>query len=78
MAAGACAGCLQVAVRARELDTLKLQLGKLMAGLEAQAAADKEVLAAQTARLARESARLEALQVCVLLCIHIGRQGAAC
>jgi hypothetical protein len=53
----------QVSVRARELDTLKLQLGKLMAGLEAQAAADKEVLAAQTGRLARESARLEALQV---------------
>lgn len=50
-------------MRGRELDGLKLQLGKLMAGLEAQAAADKEVLAAQTGRLARESARLEALQV---------------
>jgi hypothetical protein len=58
-----CAVLPQVSVRARELDTLKLQLGKLMAGLEAQAAADKEVLAAQTGRLARESARLEALQV---------------
>lgn len=50
-------------MRTRELDALKQQLSRLMAGLEAQAAADKEVIAAQTARLARESARLEAMQV---------------
>lgn len=42
---------------------MKSQLGKVLAGLEDQATADKRVMEAQTARLARESARLEALQV---------------
>jgi hypothetical protein len=36
-----------------------------MASLEGQSAAEKEALGAQAARLSKESARLEALQVCV-------------
>eukprot|EP00878_Enallax_costatus_P010231 GHUV01010679.1.p1 GENE.GHUV01010679.1~~GHUV01010679.1.p1 ORF type:complete len:727 (+),score=275.30 GHUV01010679.1:539-2719(+) len=55
-----------ISARERELDELKSQLGKVLAGLEDQAAADKGLLAAQTARLARESARLEALQSALL------------
>lgn len=55
--------CIQVSGREHELDELKSQLGKVLAGLEDQAAADKGLMEAQTARLARESARLEALQV---------------
>lgn len=54
---------LQVSAREHELDELKSQLRKVLAGLEDQAADDKRIMEAHTARLARESTRLEALQV---------------
>jgi hypothetical protein len=52
-----------VSAREREYAQTKQELSKLMGGLEARTAADREALAAQTTRLAKESARLEALQV---------------
>jgi hypothetical protein len=58
-----CCRWLQVSAREREYAQTKQELSKLMGGLEARTAADREALAAQTTRLAKESARLEALQV---------------
>lgn len=55
---------LQVSSREVELEGLKSHLTRLLSGLDAHREAEQQVLAGHTARLSKEAARLEALQVC--------------
>jgi hypothetical protein len=54
---------LQVTSREVELEGLKSNLTRLLSGLDAHREAEQQVLAGHTARLSKEAARLEALQV---------------
>lgn len=54
---------LQVCSREVELEGLKSHLTRLLSGLDAHREAEQQVLAGHTARLSKEAARLEALQV---------------
>jgi hypothetical protein len=54
---------LQVSSREVELEGLKSHLTRLLSGLDAHREAEQQVLAGHTARLSKEAARLEALQV---------------
>lgn len=60
----------KVAAREVELEGLKSHLTRLLSGLDAHREADQQVLAGHAARLSKETARLEALQVC--LCGGVG------
>jgi hypothetical protein len=53
----------KVASREVELEGLKSHLTRLLSGLDAHREAEQQVLAGHTARLSKEAARLEALQV---------------
>jgi len=53
----------QVCSREVELEGLKSHLTRLLSGLDAHREAEQQVLAGHTARLSKEAARLEALQV---------------
>lgn len=58
-----------------ELEGLKSHLTRLLSGLDAHREAEQQVLAGHTARLSKEAARLEALQVCHKL---VEAEGLAC
>lgn len=60
--------CTQVMSRQVELDSLKSHLTQLLSGLEAHREAEQQVLTGHAARLSKEAARLEALQVQRQLC----------
>lgn len=58
----------KVVAREVELEGLKSHLTRLLSGLDAHREAEQQVLAGQAARLSKETARLEALQVCLWVC----------
>jgi hypothetical protein len=62
----------QLSSRELELSSLKASLSQLLGGLECRAEAEAQVAAGASARLAKEAARLEALQVgsCCSVCLH--------
>jgi hypothetical protein len=71
-----------VAGRERQLEELRSELARLAAALEARAAHDREAAAAGALRVAKEGARVEALQVgdrlrdepvCVVGRLHVVR-----
>jgi hypothetical protein len=71
----------KVASREVELEGLKAHLTRLLSGLDAHREAEQQVLAGHTARLSKEAARLEALQVRNTILTAVGLlaslQGAA-
>lgn len=54
----------KVVLREVELEALKSNLTRVLSGLDAHREAEQQLLAGHTARLSKEAARLEALQVC--------------
>lgn len=61
----------KVGAREVELEGLKSHLTRLLSGLDAHREAEQQVLAGHASRLSKETARLEALQVCVGVLLHV-------